>query len=557
MIDKIEEILNELTNENIKEHTNPNIELKSDWSEEFGSKISSLGNKLIKSNRWLLIGVGPDGKLLSKSEKWARTTEETISQHINKRLDPSQTVLGIHCKAVNLNWIILIEIQNPGAVVYWNQKAYKSAGTTKEVMTPSEIMELTVTLPGLTDYSSQAYSGPVEPELITLFAKSLRKNRMEDSFLKNLYKQGQSEILNSLGIYGKNVSKILFGDLSFRLVVYDDEENPQINNTIKGLFKLLDPKFIQLILKYCSTEKKATRKPFSEKALKESLANAVAHAAYFESSGDIIVEIYIDKLIISNLCLPELGFFANKWFSKIHKTVNKSLMETLRLSGFVDELGRGKSLIFSESIKNGNKPPEIFIENSGRFNRWKLILHGETLSTRENKLYQQLKRIYTDNRKNQMAFALVLWRNESVKKIKEYIDGESIKFFIEVMTDRNGPVFYYKSEDKITLRRWAETILNEGKDTKSLTDAEEERYYQFCEKYCIEFNEAYITPKELRSLLDLGESGSAKTLSSNILKRWSEKKKISLVSKGKYKFANTNAKNSISEELRKLIFENK
>ena len=53
-------------------------------------------------------------------------------------------------------------------------------------------------------------------------------------------------------------------------------------------------------------------------------------------------------------------------------TINGLLMEVLRVAGHVDELGRGKNLIFSDSIKNGKRSPEVILERAGRYDRWKL-----------------------------------------------------------------------------------------------------------------------------------------------------------------------------------------
>lgn len=132
--------------------------------------------------------------------------------------------------------------------------------------------------------------------------------------------------------------------------------------------------FIEEIEEWSMNQLNIKTRPYPTRALKESIANAVAHAAYMESQGDIIVEIHYNKLCISNLCFRESEYFANKWFAKSHKTVNKLLMETLRLAGFVDELGRGKNLIFADSLSYGKHPPYVAIERGGRYDRWRLLL---------------------------------------------------------------------------------------------------------------------------------------------------------------------------------------
>ena len=328
----------------------------------------------------------------------------------------------------------------------------------------------------------------------------------------------------------------MFGSCTYRVVFYDSKGFPIKNETFSGLFKILDGSFINDIQEWTADQLKTRTKPYPNLALKEVLANCVAHAAYIERSGDVILEIFPDRLCVSNLCMRESAFFANKWFSRAHNSVNRSLMETLRLAGFVDELGRGKNLIFAESLRHGKHPPQVIIEKGGRYDRWKLFLYGSPQDKDQLRLLHRLKQIYPDEQKALIANALVLWRGRSVTDIKQYVDGESTNLFADLLTDLNGPIFYDRKPDRIVLRRWVEVLLGEGKDSKQLSAAEEENLLEFARKLKLEYNRGYITPKELRELAGMGHTSSEKVLSSNLLKKWCDKGEIIKEKRGLYCF---------------------
>src|SRR5262249_1133385 len=138
------------------------------------------------------------------------------------------------------------------------------------------------------------------------------------------------DVLRTLGLFERQAARLLFGRTSYRLVRYDDQQRPIANQKLDGLISLLFPEFIKRL---CGVG----HGHFSARALKEALANAVAHAAYFENDGEIMVEVFPDCIVVSNLCIKESTYFANRWFSRSHKTVNGLLMEALRIAGFVDE----------------------------------------------------------------------------------------------------------------------------------------------------------------------------------------------------------------------------
>jgi predicted HTH transcriptional regulator len=535
MIRNIDDIKTELTSGTLAEHLHENLELKASWREENGERLSALANRLEFETGWMVIGVTDGGALVGRDENWARNTEEVVSQHINQRLDPIQAHTSLSCLQLSGSWILVLSVKGPGAVVYWNSVAYKRAGTTIQEMKPDEVLELTIKLPGLTDYSKQPWDGHVNEMLVNAYSRAVA-TRHRDGWLTSSETLNSAQILARLGLSGKNTSRILFGNSGYRVVTYDLNGNPQQNVPHKGLFGLLGEDFISSIQQKAQQQLNSLELPFPELALRESLANAVAHAAYFESDGDVVIEVFPEHIVISNLCLPESRYFANKWFSRSRKTVNNLLMETLRLAGFVDELGRGKNLIFRESIVNGKKPPQVVVERAGRYDRWRLYLYGGTRDPVQLKLLRRIQDLYSGSHKALIAYALVLWRDQPISQIRNYIDGESLSIFAEVLADLNGPIFYWQEQDQIVLRRWARVLLDEGKDSKSLTPAEEIGLYDFAYDMRTRFHHGMFSPKDLRKLGAMGETPSERNATSNLLSKWVVEQKIRKVRKGVYEF---------------------
>jgi len=531
MIEDFEDLKNEVLTRKAQEHRHENIELKESWDKKYGKDISALGNKLDKKCCWLIIGVRDNGELLGLAEQKARQIEQILSQQINEYLDPVQACKQISCCEVDGNWIVVSRIENPGDVVYWDSYAYIASGTTSRILEPEEILELRIRLPGLTDYSAQPTRSEYNEDLITAFLQKIK--RIEHSAEVD---EEPTDTLQKLNIYEKQVARILFGECSFRLIKYDKSINPTSNIRYRGLYRMLTLEFQKEIQTWTAEQLNVKNQPFPERALHEALANAVAHAAYFEQDGDIILELYPDHISISNLCIRDSIYFANRWFSRSHKTINSLLMEVLRIANHVDELGRGKSLIFSDSIRNGKRAPEVFIERAGKYKRWKLLLYGGMTDDVGLRLLERIREVYKDEQKALIAFSLVLWRDKKVQEIRNYIDGDFSRQFAEVLSSLNGPIFYHKQEDKIALTRWAQVLLGEGRDSKGLSTAEEKWIKELVYTMCAKLHEHEITPQRLRSFTQMSNTSSEKSLSSKILTQWHREKLLRKVGRGKYQW---------------------
>jgi predicted HTH transcriptional regulator len=519
----------------IHEHRHDNIELKADWSQKYGEKLSALGNKAHGKSCYAIIGISDGGALLSKTAKWAKQTEEVISQHINSNLDPIHSCKQSKCVEIDGSWVVIVTIENIGEVVYWDKEAYISSGTTIKAMNPEEILKLRIKLPGLTDFSRQIIQDKYSELLVSDFCARVLKRSNPSEYPENIASE-PIKLLPHLNINSTQAARILFGSCTYRIIRYGSDREPIDNSKHIGLYQILTDEFISGIQAWTSSFYAPDSLPYPPRSLKETLANAIAHAAYFDTDGDIIIEMWPDRICVSNLCIRESTYFANRWFSRSHKTINGLLMETMRVGGLVDELGRGKNLIFAEAIKSGKKPPEVIIERAGKFDRWKLVLYSNTQDEKYIRLLEKSRSIYKDEQKALIAQALVLWRHQTVTNIRDYVDGDFSRQFAEVLSSLEGPIFFYKANDQITLTRWAEILIGEGKESKALSPGEEERLKKLSYDIQTKYHEGYITPKQLRKLAGMGESNSERVLSSTILSNWTTNKIITKVQKGQYKF---------------------
>lgn len=525
----IDDVVELVRAERIREHRQEGLELKRSWEEKYGEKISAFANKL-SEQVWLVIGVTDDGKLAGHHEAWAKKTETDVSQHINNKLDPVQTCRGVFCREVNASWIVIVELRNPGDVVYWGAKAYKAAGTTIAEMAPDEIMEHRFRLPGLTDYTRQPAAAAYDSTLVGHFT-----TRAAQRAPKDFSTEESSSTLASLRLLNTQAARLLFGDCEYRVVFYDRGNDPVRNETRRGLYSILEGALQQEIqqwaLRYLS---RPPAFPFPPKVLSEALANAVAHAAHFESDGDIIVEVYPDRLTVTNLATRESKYFANLWFSRSHKTHNGLLMEALRVSGHVDELGRGKGLIFSESIRNGKRPPEVAIEPSGRVSRWRLTIHGGTDNSNQLRLLERVQKFYKDENKALIALSLILWRDQKVTEIRKHVDQTFARQFVEVLGRMDGPIWYSEEKDTIVLKRWVSHLLGDGLDSRVLSQEEETRVKVLAYELSAKYHNGFMTSSQLRQWAELGDSASEKTLTSGILKKWCREGDIERIKSGRY-----------------------
>ncbi len=539
-IQKISDIKIKLQSQDLTEHAFENIELKRDWNKSYGEKLSMLCNGYPENDCFLIVGVEDNGAVAGHNEAWLSTTLGIISQHCNQYLDPSISLLDITTEDVNGSKIVICHVRSPGVVVKWNRTAFRGKGTTKIKMSQEDIMELNLSLPGFTDASKKQIDFVAQENLVVDFCTMADVNY-------------DHRVLSRYSLENTRAGKLLFGNSKFRVVKYDNHSEVLINETRYGLLNLLTMNtFDEIRRYYADSGTEANR--ITDGILREALGNCVGHAAYIENDGELIIEMYPNRIVFSNLAYTEYSSLANKWFSSAHKSPNGFLMEALRLGRRVDELGRGKKKLLSECLINGFIPPVVTVSEAGRFKRWSLQINIQDNGERYTMIRESLLNYYgSDKEKALIAYALVLWSNKAFSEIKNYFDMHESKLAAEIVSDFNGPVFYWEEKDRLVLHRWVKILIEEGKSSKEFTHYEELELYKRCLEFYNKFYRGLLTPAEFRETAHLSNSNSDKSLSSRILSKWVNEGKLEKIKRGTYKLTDS-TKVEIERDLFDKVF---
>lgn len=521
-----EQLIKNIGSGEISEVLASGVELKSQWSQKCGKDISAIANQYNRAGGWLIIGVDDYGKPLGYDINWLTEAEKLVSNHISQYLEPDWTVAEIFGEKILESHILFIKINAPDNVVYWNGRAYKLVGTTSPEMSPAEVTELTMKLPG-SDYSKLEYSGNADNTLIMSFANKLSEIGVlqvdDPSSLTASY------ILSTLGIEKHKATEILFGNTSLRIVHFDKNGDILDQISKKGAYHILQDSFIEEVQSW--TRKKGTvlkagsisaieEVPYPVVALREILANAVAHSLYSKNSGDIVIEMYPNRISVLNNCPLESEVFANKWFSKINKSRNKLLMNVLRTAKITDELGSGKNRIFRYMIENGKCEPIVEFVNLGDYGRWGITLYNELENQHIDKLIHRLQGAFPNADEWRVATAFVLWNDKTWSEIKKSLDDHFSRVAETVLKNENRPINIFK--DKIFIKRWVKAIF-EGQITIKFSTSEENWYREFLNDFAYSIgSDGYITNDDARRLIGLTRERSEITQLSNLFRKWQD-----------------------------------
>ncbi|MCK5281805.1 MAG: putative DNA binding domain-containing protein [Nanoarchaeota archaeon] len=195
---------------------------------------------------------------------------------------------------------------------------------------------------------------------------------------------------------------------------YDDGTIRNINDSINYIKKHIDTKFEIKQLK----RKEIPQYP--EDAIREAVVNAIMHRDYFDVSGDIVIEVFKNKLVISNPGGLIKGI-SEKDFGKISRTRNNIVASLLLRAGYIEKLGTGINRI-KLAMKKASLPEPIFEYNGSFF----ITLSDNTFGVGERvgeKLTENQNKIIQEISKNPSISAKELSRliNISSRKIEENI----------------------------------------------------------------------------------------------------------------------------------------
>ncbi|MBT3980058.1 MAG: hypothetical protein HOE90_01825 [Bacteriovoracaceae bacterium] len=520
------ELIQKIENESLLEVTESLIELKSTWAQSYGKKICGIANHLSRNGGWLVVGISDAGKLLGKDAKWLTETERMVSSHIAQFLEPDFSVVNIKGENLEKGAILIIEIESPNEVVRWNDKPYKMIGTACSEMTQENVLDLTLKLPG-SDFSKMEYQGNTDGPLIIEFAQKVEENgKFEEGF--SVSNSTASQMLSKFVIENKKASGILFGDFKTRVVFYNEDDDILSKQEKSGLYSILRDDFVEEIQNWTRGKAQSSEKslsitdevPYPKKALREVLANAVAHAKYSKDQGGLLIEVYPSRITITNNCNMEAKYFVNKWFSKAHKTTNNLLMECLKMAGISDELGSGKRRIFRTMIERGKREPIVGFEEYGTYATWSITLYNEESNKNLLNLIERLKTNFPNADERRVATALVLWSNKNWDEIDECLDEHYKDIANRVVSSDMTPVSLING--KLYQKRWV-TVALEGQVTRKFTVAEEIQLKSFLNEIAYTgTRQGYITFDEMRKFIGMSDTKTENSQLSRMFSKWAK-----------------------------------
>lgn len=517
------------------------VEFKESWGKNSGKDISAIANSPQILRGWLLVGVNDRGELTGRDLEWAKGQEAAISSQVIELLQPTFAVHNIIVLEVKNSYCVAIEIANPGDVVYWGSRAYKLVGTASPEMAVDEILALSLKLPGA-DFSKGKNQQETDPSLVIAFAQKVNAVANED-FHIDLAQTTPREILAKFNIQETNVAAILFGDFKFRFVHFDEAGDILDQKSIKGLYRLLSDSFVDEIQSWTrrqgtnlrgSTVSATEEVPYPPKALREILANAVAHALYQRDQGDIVVELHPNRITIRNNCSLEAKAFINKWLSRYHKTFHKHLMNTLRVAQITDEQGSGKIRIFKHMLENGKREPLIDFEDLRDYGRWSITLFNEESNAPLKGIFARLLEIYGNQEKARVAQALLLWREKPWSEIQLYLDEGYKHIANEVLNHKDCPVLQY--DDRIYTRRWAKIAL-EGQVTKEFSEAEKNGALHMLKSLTSQGNRGgFISSEEAKKIMGLSNTKQESGQIGKLFNEWKKRGLVKKIKNGQWQF---------------------
>lgn len=437
----------------------------------------------------------------------------------------------------------MIEVMSIDDLLLWDGQAYCLIGTHSHRMSEADKLKHTLALPGA-DFSKASYKGKIHSSLVMEYAEKLTdKEQLNGIELSTL---AASDVLNKLGIQQKNAAGVLFGDFKVRIAWYDMQGDIIEQQEKFGLYNILKDEFIAEIQTW--TRKQGTllkgnslsasiEAPYPLKALREVLANAVAHSMYSKNEGDVVVELFPDRICISNNCSLDAAFFVNKWLSNEHRPFNKLLMQVLRSAGISDELGSGKSRIFRLMIEAGKREPIIEFTEHGKYGRWKVSLYNNQTDANIQLVIEKLRQLYPlQGDAVRLITAMVLWKDKKWTDIKTRLDQHFQSLAERLISKKESPIILDEERDELFLKRWLIVALEDGKASKALTMSEERNLYKILLGFSSKFANGMITNTEVREMMGLSNTAAERQQVSRLLGKWLKEGKIKRVKKGEWKF---------------------
>ena len=253
---------------------------------------------------------------------------------------------------------------------------YLRVGANSQKLTRSEIFKFAISQ-GIKAFDEELNHKFIYPDDFDtqkfedyLKAAKIESDLASESLLINLgvaEQQNKKLMLNNAGVlfFAKNPSKfflsskVVCGEFAYddkaKILdkkVYDDGLLENIKQAINFITKRIKVEFI------IKSAERIEIPQYPEETYREAVVNAIMHRDYVDKSSDIFIEVYRNKIIITN---PGglVNWLRKEDFGKLSKTRNTLIASLLARTTYVEKMGTGISRM-NNAMKKAGLPELVF-----------------------------------------------------------------------------------------------------------------------------------------------------------------------------------------------------
>ncbi len=342
----------------IKQGENDKVEFKLNIQKEIAADICAFLNT---DGGHILIGIDNDGNVIGIDDLNASKQKlADIINSINPHVEIKTSSLDLSFMEKQGKCILIIEIEKDSKLYSWKNRAHIRVGRNNRPLTINELIEK----------ASESILIYFDEQPSKYPAEIISKKRFGDYLNKRYEKRGiaisgtMEENLRQLKIV-KNRKATHGGILCFsqkpqnyfpyarvRLIKFENEgstsytDSKEFNGPLSEIMDGIEKYFLNSFKVIGEEIKGFERKEYLEYpivALREAVANALAHRNYFDPT-EILIIMYPNKIIIKNPGAFPPGVTVN---SPFHKARNPMLSSHLYDLGYIDKWGSGIKKILS------------------------------------------------------------------------------------------------------------------------------------------------------------------------------------------------------------------
>lgn len=449
----------------LKEGESDQLEFKSQF--DMGRIASTICGFLNAKGGRLILGIDENKKPIRIENLESKF--ESLTTFLFKEIIPS-SIISIRKEIYKNEQVVLIEVIEGNKKPYSiNNKTYLRIGATTKLATEDEMSFL------IRDRkiheSSWERSPCLEVEISNLDTNEIsRVIELSNNIRRSTPFDVKNPILflnsNQLSFNQgfTNGAVVLFGNeptyflpqCTVRIVEFPEgKTGSKFGNTIlieDNLFKAFKEiqayfkRTIPLVSRFSESDwQRIDSYKYPLQALDEGVINALMHRDYSDSSGEVFIGVYHNRIeIINSGELPH--FLTDSKLKKSHQSIppNPSITHVVFLCGMIEKVGRGTILINEQFIKEGLPAPHW--ESKQGFT--KLTLYGDSMEIVLNNRMIEFFTTYTENvfsRQNYEDFFKGTIAEKTARNdLSKLVDGGYL-----IMTGKGSLTKYERTEKQL------------------------------------------------------------------------------------------------------------